>query len=235
MLVRLWALLSGLDGPSKRALPIGEFLHPVSLAALALLATNDHLLKGSGLLPGVVTGKLSDFAGLAFFPLLCTALVDLVLFGAARLVPSARIDFSLRRFKTYAAVAATGIGFSAIKLNQAAAERVADWLSMTGWPATIVCDPTDLVALIALVVPVWIAREERHRVPLGRLEVLKRRAPQTTDVLEAELSDVGNREIVVKLAAAVATFQSTGATELLDNTLTEIRFGTKRASGGGID
>ncbi len=42
-------------------------LHPVSLASMALLGLNDHVLKG--LFPGLITGKLSDFAGLVFFPL----------------------------------------------------------------------------------------------------------------------------------------------------------------------
>jgi hypothetical protein len=36
---------------------------------------NDHVLKGSGLLPAAVTGKLSDVAGLFFFPVLCASLV----------------------------------------------------------------------------------------------------------------------------------------------------------------
>ncbi|MFT5682697.1 MAG: hypothetical protein ACI8RZ_003621, partial [Myxococcota bacterium] len=43
-------------------------LHPVTLTAMALLAVNDHWAKYA--LTGVVTGKLSDFAGLVFFPLL---------------------------------------------------------------------------------------------------------------------------------------------------------------------
>lgn len=49
--------------------------HPVALAAVAVLAANDHLLKGSGLLPGALTGKLSDVAGLFFFPLLLSAAI----------------------------------------------------------------------------------------------------------------------------------------------------------------
>ena len=48
-------------------------LHPLPLAAIALTALNDHLLKGSGALPGWLTGKLSDFAGLFFFPIAVVA------------------------------------------------------------------------------------------------------------------------------------------------------------------
>ena len=40
---------------------------PIAIFAIALLVVNDHVLKLA--CPGLVTGKLSDFAGLMFFPL----------------------------------------------------------------------------------------------------------------------------------------------------------------------
>ena len=46
--------------------PRRVLLHPAWLAGVALLAVNDHLLKGSGLLPGLVTGKL--YVDLGFHP-----------------------------------------------------------------------------------------------------------------------------------------------------------------------
>jgi len=49
--------------------------HPLSLASVAFLVANDHLLKRA--YPSVLTGKLSDFAGLFFFPFLLTALFGL--------------------------------------------------------------------------------------------------------------------------------------------------------------
>ena len=48
--------------------------HPGWWCALALLALNDHMLKGSGLLPGALTGKLSDVAGMVAAPVLAAAL-----------------------------------------------------------------------------------------------------------------------------------------------------------------
>lgn len=45
--------------------------HPLSLLAVGLLLLNDHLLKH--IAPSVLTGKLSDFAGLFFFPFLAAA------------------------------------------------------------------------------------------------------------------------------------------------------------------
>lgn len=49
---------------SRTVRPASAFVHPLFLGSLALLALNDRVLKGSGLLPGWLTGKLSDFAGL---------------------------------------------------------------------------------------------------------------------------------------------------------------------------
>ena len=40
------------------------------LVAVAVLVSNDHVLKQH--FPGLITGKLSDFAGLFFFPLFLT-------------------------------------------------------------------------------------------------------------------------------------------------------------------
>ena len=53
----------------------GALLHPLAIVAIALLAANDHLFKEQW--PGAVTGKLSDLAGLAFFPLLLQAAWEL--------------------------------------------------------------------------------------------------------------------------------------------------------------
>jgi len=49
--------------------------HPLWWAALALLVANDHVLKGAGLLPESLTGKLSDFAGMIVAPPLLGALI----------------------------------------------------------------------------------------------------------------------------------------------------------------
>jgi len=45
----------------------------VAVAAVVMLAVNDHLLKHA--YPGWITGKLSDVAGMIFFPLLLTTLL----------------------------------------------------------------------------------------------------------------------------------------------------------------
>ena len=52
------------DGTRRALRALG---HPLSVAALVLLALNDHVLKQAW--PGFVTGKLSDVAGLVVAPL----------------------------------------------------------------------------------------------------------------------------------------------------------------------
>ncbi|MDC0682515.1 hypothetical protein [Sorangium atrum] len=111
--------------------------HPLFLGALALLVVNDHLLKGAGLLPGALTGKLSDLAGLVVAPVLAAAIVD------------ART--SRGRALAFAAVAAP---FAAIKLSAAAAQLLVGLVGLAGIRWRIWQDPTDLAALVVLV-PAW--------------------------------------------------------------------------------
>jgi hypothetical protein len=170
----LRAALAGEDGPGQRALPAGEILHPVPLAALLVLLVNDWLIKPSALAPGWLSGKLSDVAGLLAAPLVATAAVDCALWLLARLSPLA-VDFSLRRGRLYGAAALVAAGFAAVKTSAPAAlalERAADWI---GFDWSVVSDPSDLVALPAVALAVWLGRREIGRVPLGRIEVLERR------------------------------------------------------------
>lgn len=157
--------LRGIDHAAAPALPLGEALHPVTLAAVALLVVNDWLLK-PWLAPSAVTGKLSDLAGLAFAPVVLSAAIGLALHLAARL--GARVDPSLSRRRLVACVIATGAVFTAVKLDPAAAHLLAGLISRLGRPAAITPDPSDLACLPALAVALWIGRDELRRVPLGR-------------------------------------------------------------------
>lgn len=60
---------------TRNPAPGGALLHPLTLAALATLALNDHLLKR--VCPGWFTGKLSDFAGVLLLPVFLHALCEL--------------------------------------------------------------------------------------------------------------------------------------------------------------
>ncbi len=109
--------------------------HPLWWVALALLVANDHLFKGAGVLPGALTGKLSDFAGLLVAPVVLAALLGV-----------------RERRGWLGAHLAVGLGFAAINLSPAVARAVEAATLPTPFPWWITVDPTDLVALPMLLV-----------------------------------------------------------------------------------
>ena len=78
-------------------------LHPLLLVSAVLLFLNDHVLKGSGLLPGVITGKLSDVVGMLVAPMVLAVLVRA---STPRAIAACH--------------AAVGVVFAAIKVSAAA-------------------------------------------------------------------------------------------------------------------
>lgn len=136
----------------------------MTLAAVAVLAVNDWLLKPR-FGPSLVTGKLSDLAGLTFAPVVLSAAIGLALQCLARL--GARVEPSLSRRRLLACTLATGAVFTAVKLSPQAAALLAAALSHLGRPASIYLDPTDLLCLPCLLVAIAIGRDELRRVPLG--------------------------------------------------------------------
>ncbi len=221
----LRAALAGDDGPGHAALPAGELLHPVTLAALLVLVANDWLAKPGSFLPGWLTGKLSDVAGLLAAPLVATAALDCALWLAARLGPA--LDFSLRRGRLVAAAAACAAGFAAVKLWPAAAQALEWSAARIGLDWRVVSDPTDLVALPAVAAAIWLGRREIARVPLGRLEVLERRwrargllpGPGLADVIQCG----AERARVEQLASALESYFRGGPDEPVKRALDRLR------------
>jgi hypothetical protein len=147
--------------PAVSRPPGHGLLHPVPLAAIGLLLLNDHVLKARW--PGWVTGKLSDAAGLVFFPLLLDALLAWL---AAWLAPERRLAAWLAPERRLAgSVIATALVFAAVKTWAPATAAYEIGLGLLQWPfgvagallrgeapggprwVTLVRDPTDLVAL----------------------------------------------------------------------------------------
>jgi hypothetical protein len=127
--------------------------HPLTLASVALLVLNDHLFKRA--YPSVLTGKLSDFTGLFFFPYLLIALLGLAGLALARLPFAAgerrRAGAWTHSVSGYGAYLLTACLFAAVKLYPALNAAVNGLLqSFFGLPVQIARDPTDLVALLAL-------------------------------------------------------------------------------------
>ena len=113
--------------------------HPASLLSIGLLLLNDHVLKVVA--PSWLTGKLSDFAGLFFFPFVLAVLLSLLL-DPLRVPPRriARVAFGL-----------TAAWFALIKILPLVNALTRDFVShLLNIQTQIALDPTDLIALLSL-------------------------------------------------------------------------------------
>jgi len=157
------------EGVSGAPLAGQALLRPFVGSALVVLMVNDHLLKGRW--PGLVTGKLSDVAGLVFFPVLLVALWDgLRVLGRGRLGGDAVARRGIDQGAVIAAGVITAVGFSVVKLSRSAAEVYSAALGDLQWPVRaaialargaavrspspilVRADPWDLIALPAILV-----------------------------------------------------------------------------------
>lgn len=128
-----------------------DLCRPLPMAAVLLLAWNDHVGKSCAFLPEVVRGKLSDVAGLFCFPILLLALVDLL---CRRLAPSRRTALA------FACALLTIAGFVSVKTSVAANQLVAQL-----WGTTAL-DATNLWALpAALLAALWVRRRAGRASP----------------------------------------------------------------------
>jgi hypothetical protein len=113
--------------------PRSPLRSPLFWLALLVLVVNDHLLKGGGLVPGWLTGKLSDFAGLIVAPL-----------AAAELCRG-----RLRGLRIAAASLVVAV-FVATELHAPAARALEHAFGLLGLGIRLWPDPTDLLALAVL-------------------------------------------------------------------------------------
>ncbi|MEJ7735305.1 MAG: MopE-related protein [Polyangiaceae bacterium] len=113
--------------------PERALLHPLWIGALLTQIVNDHVLKGGGVVPGVVTGKLSDLAVLVVAPPVLAILVR------AR-GPRAWVVCHL----------AIGALFTALELSDGFTALFARAIALFGFPWVTWSDWTDLLTLPAL-------------------------------------------------------------------------------------
>ena len=156
--------------PRPRPDPGQIVLHPVFVGAVALLLLNDHLLKSWS--PGLVTGKLSDFAGLIVLPLLVLALAQVCSWMVGLPAPS-------RRFLAVCVIA-IGVMFTLGEIMPMADQAFERLWGIVRLPigslrhpdassAVLVSDSTDVLALPALWIA-WVVGCARCAVPIaGRL------------------------------------------------------------------
>ncbi|MCG5219698.1 hypothetical protein [Streptosporangium sp. KLBMP 9127] len=116
--------------------------HPVSVVAALVLLVNDHLLKHAW--PGLVTGKLSDVAGLVIAP----PLVALI----------------FRRRADAAATLLTGVLFALVKSTETGATAASLAWTLVAGPSRVLADSTDLLALPALALAWWVRSRAANHV-----------------------------------------------------------------------
>lgn len=156
---------------SSHLVPGDGLLHPVPILAICLMVANDHALKQ--LSPGIVTGKLSDLAGLIFFPLFLQAVWETLTSAIGRPVVANRRILLV-------SVIATGLVFSAAKLVAEAGDAYRVGLGALQWfvagPALLLggnalgapqavhftADLTDLVVLPALAIAWFVGSRRTH-------------------------------------------------------------------------
>jgi hypothetical protein len=157
----------------ERAVPrsapsLDALLHPLPLAALALLLLNDHVLKASH--PGWLSGKLSDVAGLILLPFMLLAgwdLVHLVRPGLPAAGPRGALLFTVSVMVAFAAVEIVPVGAELYQVGLGGAQwpfRALAALVATGpvpglAPVQLTSDLSDLLtlpaALVVLAVRPW--------------------------------------------------------------------------------
>ena len=130
------------DGDDIRSRVTGVVCRPAFVVAVGLLLVNDHLLKGAGVAPAWLVGKLSDVAGLFFFPVLLTV--------AGTVVLGLRRRPEVRGFSLWATLATLAVfGFSNVS------SVFAGWFGQY-W-GSITVDPTDLLCLpMAVLGHAWL-------------------------------------------------------------------------------
>lgn len=130
--------------------PIHFFIHPWPLLAVALTALNDHYLKAH--FANWLTGKISDFAGLFYFPLFLAAVIVLT-------VRIFRKNFVFNKSLLVSAILFTDLVFCLLKLNVTAQSLFVNWFSKEFFLISVTRDITDIVALFSNVVCYFFARQ----------------------------------------------------------------------------
>lgn len=142
----------------------GDFLlSTVFLSSLAALLVNDLYLKPHH--PSLVSGLLSDFAGMVFFPIFLIAVAEFILLFTPGQRFATPLWFAVSSFLIavlFVVLKFTQWGESLyINLVNPIVDLTGDWLSLgtTG----LVADPLDLLALLMIPIPYLVGRRWRRK------------------------------------------------------------------------
>jgi hypothetical protein len=124
------------------------FFSPLVLGSIALMFLNDHFLKQAQLLPGLVTGKISDFTFLFFAPIVLAYFIR-----------------ANSRLKLFLAFAIPALVFTAINCIPPLSHSLAGMLGVFG-PSRLWPDVEDLVALSVLPLSLGFILTRHPAVPV---------------------------------------------------------------------
>ena len=154
----------------RRPIPGDALVGPAGLGAAALIVFNDFWLKRAH--PGWWSGKLSDIGLCLLMPLVLYAAIEWV----AWLLASLRgRTLWPGRAAIWLSCALSALYFSAMKLWPAFAAlhaSVLAWLTPGRGRLRVVCDPTDLPALVMVALAWWLldrSLQKRLRVQVPAL------------------------------------------------------------------
>jgi hypothetical protein len=144
-------------------LHIDYLVNPIPALAVFGMALNDHWWKWS--YSSWLTGKISDFLGVFYFPIFVCAVICLV----------RNYVFNQRRLKVayisapmmVVAMSFTTLLMLTIKLSPSAAHAVQSCFSSYLFKIQIIPDPTDLFALVSLPLSYVYARQFFNNRPKG--------------------------------------------------------------------
>lgn len=119
------------------------FQHPATWVSVFTLLINDHILKSA--YPSWFTGKISDFAGIFFFPFVVAAVFSIIF---------RKFNFTIRT-TGQVAFGFVAVWFTLLKTFPPANNLTAELASMiVGFQTIYILDATDLISLIILI-PAW--------------------------------------------------------------------------------
>lgn len=114
------------------------------------MAINDHWLKYQ--YPGALTGKLSDFCGVFYFPIFVLALCEVFdeLFRLHK--------FRLNKYSVIAAILFTDTLMVLVKLSPESARLIEAFFTHYLFKIQLIQDPTDLIAFVVNPLTYWYLR-----------------------------------------------------------------------------
>ncbi len=138
--------------------------HPATVYCVVALLLNDHVAKERW--PGLITGKVSDFAGLVVVTPMACLLFAVVAHLAAQRRPRWRSVLTSQACwvtLVWTSCLVIGATFAVMKGTSLGAETASHWWTWFAGPSLVREDASDLVALLTLpFLGLWMSRSERH-------------------------------------------------------------------------